>query len=709
MFGNANWNGMKHGIKDLLKFRNLPIFWKISFMPILAVSLMMIGFSFYMLPLTKEKFIDDKKTNASNVVSVAYTVVAEYGRRVAKGELTLKEAQDRAKESVRRIRFGKNRDEYIWINDLEPKMLMNPIYPELQGKNLSDFKDQNGKQFLIEMVKVAREKGEGYVEYVLPKAKGDNPSAEISYVKLYKPWGWVIGSDIYVDDVMITVWKILAGIAILSVIISVVVTTATFIVGGGFISGPVKEYGKLLQGFSSAIATGKGDVSSRLSVRSNDEIGKLATDINTVLEAYGLNVSEQRKLQQQLLQAQKMEAVGQLAGGVAHDFNNILTAIMGYGSLLQTKIKDDVRLNDYVKQILDGANRAAEVTKSLLAFSRKQVINPRPVDLNDIVRGVEKLLFRLIGEDIEITTTLSNKGVVCMVDAGQIEHVLMNLTTNARDAMPDGGRLFLRTEVVELDDIFVQSYGYGEPGMYAVLSVSDTGIGINHEAREKIFEPFFTTKEPGKGTGLGLAMVYGIIKQHGGYINVYSEPGNGTTFKIYLPSTQAKEDILPGGLHEPEPRGGTETILVAEDDENIRLLSQTILTQNGYEVISAKDGEDAVNKFIDHKNEIQLVIIDMIMPRKSGKEAYDEIKTFRPYIKVLFSSGYTGDRIDNSILRNEDCSFINKPVSPNDLLRKVRELLDDNMGQPPKDTAVTVRDMQPTCRNDSTVQYNLIP
>ena len=218
-------------------------------------------------------------------------------------------------------------------------------------------------------------------------------------------------------------------------------------------------------------------------------------------------------------------------------------------------------MNDYVKQILDGANRAAEVTKSLLAFSRKQMINPRPVDLNDVVRGIEKLLSRLIGEDIEITTTLSNKDVVSMVDAGQIEQVLMNLTTNARDAMPDGGRLFLRTEVAELDDISVQSFGCGEPGMYAVLSVSDTGIGINQEVREKIFEPFFTTKETGKGTGLGLAMVYGIIKQHGGYINVYSEPGNGTTFKIYLPAMQSKKDILPGSSDEThaQRRNGDDT------------------------------------------------------------------------------------------------------------------------------------------------------
>jgi len=389
-----------------------------------------------------------------------------------------------------------------------------------------------------------------------------------------------------------------------------------------------------------------------------------------------LDITERKKLEQQLLQAQKMEAVGQLAGGIAHDFNNILTAIIGYGSLLQMEISRDARLKSYVEQILDSADRAAEVTKSLLAFSRKQMINPRPVDLNHIVRGIEKLLSRLIGEDIEIITALSSKDVVCMVDAGQIEQVLMNLTTNARDAMPNGGRLTLKTEMVELDENFIQSHGYGAPGKYAVLSVSDTGIGMDQESREKIFDPFFTTKETGKGTGLGLAMVYGIIKQHRGYINVNSEPGKGTTFNIYLPVAQSKEESLPIISGETQTRGGTETILVAEDDDKLRQLSEIVLIQNGYTVISAQDGEDAVNKFIDHKDEIQLVIIDMIMPKKSGKEAYYEIKAVRPDIKVLFSSGYTAGRLDNEILHEEGVFLIAKPVSPKDFLNKVREVLD---------------------------------
>ncbi len=392
-----------------------------------------------------------------------------------------------------------------------------------------------------------------------------------------------------------------------------------------------------------------------------------------------LDLSDRKKLEEQLLQAQKMEAVGQLAGGVAHDFNNILTAIIGFGSLLQAEIDDGgdkARLHEYITQILDAANRAADVTKSLLAFSRKQMMNPKPTDLNSLVSGMEKLLSRVIGEDIEITTTLASKDVVCLVDAGQIEQVLMNLTTNARDAMPNGGILNIKTQVVELDEAFLRSHGYGEPGRYAVLSVSDTGTGVHPDAQAKMFEPFFTTKETGKGTGLGLAMVYGIIKQHKGYITVNSEPGKGTTFDIYLPESQCKEENIPDRSDETDYRGGTETILVAEDNDELRRLSEIVLTQNGYTVISARDGDDAVNKFIDFKDEIKLVIIDMIMPKKGGKEAYGEMKAVKADMRVLFLSGYTADRLDKETLREKGVFMITKPVSPKELLNKVREVLD---------------------------------
>jgi PAS domain S-box-containing protein len=387
-------------------------------------------------------------------------------------------------------------------------------------------------------------------------------------------------------------------------------------------------------------------------------------------------VTERKKLEEQLRQAQKMEAVGLLASGIAHDFNNILSTIVGYGHLLQTNMKSDDPLRENVDQILVSADRAAEVTHSLLAYSRKQMLNPKPININDVMKRFKKLLSRLIGEDIELSTNFSHKEMFSMADAGQIEQVLLNLATNARDAMPHGGHLTLDTQLVELDDAFIRVHGYGEPGMFAVISVSDTGSGMGKEIIDKIFEPFFTTKEVGKGTGLGLAMAYGIIKQHNGYINVYSEPGRGTTFRIYLPAIKSPEEVIVKTVIEPLPAYRNETILVAEDDSAVRELFSTVLQAYGYKVILAEDGEEAIRKFIDNKDKIQLVMLDMIMPKISGKEAYYKINKLRPDIKTLFSSGYAADRMDKDGMLEEGFDFIMKPTSPKDLLRKIREILD---------------------------------
>ena len=388
------------------------------------------------------------------------------------------------------------------------------------------------------------------------------------------------------------------------------------------------------------------------------------------------DVTKRKMLEGQLLQAQKMEAVGLLAGGIAHDFNNCLSAIVGYGYLLQKKMNSDDPLREKVDQILAAAERAAEVTHSLLAFSRKQILNPKPTNINALVERVEKLLSRLIGEDVEIRSNYTDNNVVSLADAGQIEQVLLNLATNARDAMPQGGNLTLTTELVELDDAFFRDHGYGEPGMFAVISVSDTGSGMEKETLAKIFEPFFTTKEVGKGSGLGLAMAYGIIKQHNGYINVYSEPESGTTFRIYLPAINAAEEVMVKAPIEPLPSQGNETILLAEDDGVLRELFSTVLQEHGYTVIIAEDGEEAIRTFADNKDAIHLVLLDMIMPKKNGKEVYDGIKKMSPHMKALFSSGYTADRIDKDSMLKEGFDFIMKPVSPKALLRKIREVLD---------------------------------
>jgi PAS domain S-box-containing protein len=384
---------------------------------------------------------------------------------------------------------------------------------------------------------------------------------------------------------------------------------------------------------------------------------------------------EQEKLHDQLLQAQKMEAVGQLSGGIAHDFNNILTAIIGYGNLLKMEVEKDSRLSTYVKNILDSAGRAANLTHDLLAFSRKQMISPKPINVNEVIKGAEKILLRLIGADIELSTHLSDKDLTVMADSTQMEHVLMNLATNARDAMPEVGNLLISSDFTEIDERFINIYGYGEKGKYAVMTVSDTGVGIDEQTKDKIFEPFFTTKEVGKGTGLGLAMVYGIVKQHDGFINVYSEQGKGTTFKIYLPLIHA-EITDTKEIELPISKGGIETILVAEDDAMVRKFMREVLEGAGYTVIEAKDGEDAIDVFIENKDRIQLLILDVIMPKKNGKEVYETLKESNPYIKALFISGYSADILHKKGIISEGPEVILKPISSDNLLRKIRDLLD---------------------------------
>ncbi len=386
-----------------------------------------------------------------------------------------------------------------------------------------------------------------------------------------------------------------------------------------------------------------------------------------------LDITDRLKLEQQLLQAQKMEAIGLLAGGVAHDFNNILTAIYGYGSLLQMKIPAADPLHANVDQLLESAERAAQLTRSLLAFSRKQVLDMKAVHLNEIVARQEKFLRRIIGEDIEMRTIL-NRDTVILADRSQIEQVLMNLSTNARDAMPKGGRLTIETDQVRITDEFVAAHGFGSSGAYALLTVTDTGTGMDEETQRKIFDPFFTTKEVGRGTGLGMAIIYGIVTQHKGYIHVYSQVGSGTTFRIYIPAQDGPADGQAAPTKKKEIKNGTETILLAEDDHILRGFFRDLMTEFGYTVIVAEDGEDALARFRELKDQIHLCIIDMVMPKMSGKDVYEEIQKIKPGAKVIFSSGYADKGLPGGIPAGID--FIAKPAPPEEFLNKVRQALD---------------------------------
>jgi hypothetical protein len=420
---------------------------------------------------------------------------------------------------------------------------------------------------------------------------------------------------------------------------------------------------------------GIGGVVSEVGVETGDEIGKLADAFNTMLDSLKKREAEKEQLQEQLQHAQKMEAIGTLAGGIAHDFNNILTAIMGFGGLIQMKIPKESPITSHVEQILESAQKAASLTKNLLAFSRKQLSTPKPLNLNESISNLKKLLGRLIKEDIEFKVELGENDLIVMADQGQLDQVFMNLVTNAKDAMPKGGVLTITTGAVQLPPHIVVTSQPRHSGGYALISVTDTGIGIDEKTQEKIFDPFFTTKEVGKGTGLGLSMIYGIVKQHEGYIDVKSAVGKGTTFNIYLPLIDSTFEKQKEKASRPL-KGGTETILVADDDPAVASLVKKILEEFGYKVLEARDGENTIEQFLKHKDDIHLLLLDVIMPKKNGKEAYDAIREIKPEIKAVFISGYSAEIIDEQAII-AGLHFIGKPVSPEELLFKIREVLDN--------------------------------
>jgi PAS domain S-box-containing protein len=402
--------------------------------------------------------------------------------------------------------------------------------------------------------------------------------------------------------------------------------------------------------------------------------------VGAMMDITSLRKAEEARkiLETQLHQAQKMEAVGQLAGGIAHDFNNILTAIIGYAEIISMRIEKDSPLRHFIEQVLASADRAAELTEGLLAFSRKQVLHVKPIDLNGVVLDFKKMLGRLLPEDIDFRAIVAEEDLIVMADKGQVEQVLMNLVTNAKDAMPRGGSLIIEVSPTVKTERFVHAHGLGEPGNYACVSVADTGQGMDEEITKRIFEPFFTTKEVGKGTGLGMAMIYGIIHEHNGCVAVYSETGKGTTFKVYLPLITEEIKELHGTLTPEAPTGGTETILLAEDEVTVRELHKMILEGAGYTIVEAIDGADAFEKFKEHMADVDILVTDVVMPKIGGIVLYEEMRKIRPDIKVLFMSGYAKDIVVERCVLDDEFSYITKPVKSFELLRLVRDTLDRN-------------------------------
>ena len=403
---------------------------------------------------------------------------------------------------------------------------------------------------------------------------------------------------------------------------------------------------------------------------------RLSGDAIPTLLGVATEITERKRLEEQLLQSQKMEAVGQLAGGVAHDFNNILTAIVGYTDLLATEFAPNDRRLEDLEEIRKSARRAAALTRQLLAFSRKQVLEPRVIDINEIVQNMDKMLRSLISESIRLETHYAANLAFARADPNQIEQVIMNLAINGRDAMPEGGTLTIETGNATLDEDYAMRHISVMPGEYVMLAVSDTGCGMDEDTKTRIFEPFFTTKEKGKGTGLGLSTVYGIVKQHGGNIWLYSEPGKGSTFKVYLPAVQEQPEVVRKSGPHPVAASGGETVLLVEDDDQLRRLAHRALAAQGYAVLEAERGTTAIDIARRHTGKIDLLLTDVIMPDTNGRKLADHLRESRPGLRVLFMSGYPDGAMGHHGMLDTGVAYVAKPFTTEAITRKVREILD---------------------------------
>ena len=504
---------------------------------------------------------------------------------------------------------------------------------------------------------------------------------------------------ISLDELRAEIGRSRRNIAWMSLLIFVIGMVAV-LAASTVVTGPLKHMVETVD------KVAQGDFTHRAIVSSEDEVGYLAKAFNLMVdnlesayaqlkevnqtlevrvqdrtEALQQETTERRRAEGQLRQSQKMEAIGRLAGGIAHDFNNLLTVIMSDSYLALRELPANHPVCTFLRDIEDATERLAKLTSQLLAFSRKQIVKPRAINLNDLVLKMDSLLRRLIGEDIEmIALTAPTLGQVNM-DPGQMEQVLVNLVVNARDAMPEGGKLIIETAHVELDETYTREHPDVEPGQYVMFAVTDTGTGMSNEVKAHLFEPFFTTKETGKGTGLGLATCYGIVSQNNGHIGVYTEPGHGTTFKVYLPYLEDEvTEHLSKKTQSDQAFGGAETILVVEDNEAVRDLAVGILARQGYTAVSATNGEEALDLVQGQRDRpIDLVVTDIVMPKMNGVTLANRLKSTQGNLKVLFMSGYPDRTTVPQGILEKDFNFLAKPFKPNDLAQRVRELLDKEM------------------------------
>lgn len=863
--------------------------------------LLFIGAVYYhFLPTLEKSMMESKRENVQDVTQLAWSILSFCHQQEITGTLNREEAQKEAIQLVRDLRYGPEGKDYFWINDLTPRMIVHPYRSDLDGQDLSQFTDPQGKRLFIDMVETVQQSESGFVRYIWQwKDDASRLLPKESFVHIFSPWNWIVGTGMYLSDIQTEIREVKRNFLIVAIVILILIVglhgwmihqqiqserkrgtaeaqirheqqkildiieflpDATFVIdrdqrviawnraietmtgvkkeeilGKGDYAYAIPFYGyarpilidfimekkksisdeyrhfmerngiyygeayvpHLIQGSAgyvtitaSPLVNENGSIvgaiesirdvtehkkaeealrASEVNYRSifnganeaifihDPETGAVIDVNQKAVEMYGYSLEEfrsapldivtsgesphiyenalnylhqaakgnaqlfewrsrhknghlfwievnlkqvlingqnrimavvrdidQRKkdeeekyhLEEQLRQSQKMEAIGKLAGGVAHDFNNLLTVIQGYSDLALQNIDPSIPTHKHLEEVKKAAGRAEAITHQLLAFSRRQIIQPQNLDLNAIIVNLGIMLRRLIGEDIELRTILSPDLGTVRADKNQIEQVIINLAVNARDAMPRGGKLSIETGNVILDSKYAMQHVAVWPGKYVMLAIGDNGCGMSKDIQSRIFEPFFTTKGKGEGTGLGLSMVYGIVKQNAGNIFVYSELGKGTVFKIYLPQVQDDYRLMESEEKEtPVPRG-TETILLVEDERSVLSLGQQILGDLGYTVLPAASAVEARKQFHSYPNSIDLLLTDVIMPYESGRELADSLLAIHPTLKVLFMSGYTDDAIVHHGVLEPGIAFLQKPYTPSKLGIKVRSVLD---------------------------------
>jgi len=750
----------------------------------------------------KEAALTSRKQGLRNVIDLAFAVIDSFYNLYESGMLPEAEARKLAMETLRRMRYDDNVG-YIWLNNLDktmPTLDMHPVFPELEGRQLTDdrYYSAHGmtEHLLRAFVEVCEKDGAGYVDYLWPKPLPDGVTEDrpkLSYVKLFRPWGWGVGTGVYIDDIEAAADARLAAVKqeISAIIGSMdlgpngymyifdgsseviihpnlagqflkdITNNAT---GNDFftdLSGSVAKSGGIimynwnkptgnlddrshakhcytdyfepLDWYISAsyyddeiflpivqlkhrivaIASGfviialllsfllsrnlaaplqrlaktaemiekEGMLTVQVPICGTNETRELGRVLSDMLVSLQEREQQLKQTEMMLLQSRKMDSIGQLAGGIAHDFNNMLGAILGFGELLLEDMEPESETAGYVQAIIRAAENAADLTGKLLAFSRQAKNLSTPIDVHETIASAMQLLARSIDKRIVIKQELAAEASIIIGDPSQLQNALLNLGLNARDAMPDGGSLTIATSNTQLDSAFCRDSRFDiEPGLYILVRVEDSGCGIPKELQEKIFEPFFTTKEVGKGTGLGLAAVYGTIKDHGGAIHVYSEAGQGTTFHLYLPVAlnPTPPSLSKDGVEADIDFHGSGCVLIIDDEGIFRSMAERLFLQLGYSVITAGDGLDGIEKYKEHKEKIDLVVLDMIMPHMDGKDCYYAIRKLNPSVKVLLSSGFTRNRSVSALLDDGVAGFIKKPYRRVEVCQMLSALFPDS-------------------------------